>query len=73
MFTLSVKDLAGGMSLIQTLSLQSAKEYLSHTYKKDVGCISLLDLSNGKELCDIQRYGMRCLCSFLFCRRSANI
>jgi len=52
MFTLSVKDLAGGMSLIQTLSLQSAKEYLSHTYKKDVGCISLLDLSTGKELCD---------------------
>lgn len=50
MFTLSVKDLAGGITLIQTLSLQSAKEYLSHTYKKDVGCISLFDLSTGKEL-----------------------
>ena len=52
MFTLSVKDLAGGMTFIQTLDIKSAKEYLSETYKKDVGCITLFDMSTGKEFRD---------------------
>lgn len=52
MFTLSIKDLAGGMTYIKTLEIKNAREQLSIKYEKNVGCITIFDLSTGKELTD---------------------
>ena len=50
MFTLSVKDLAGGLTTLQTNSLPNAKTDLSAIYHNNKDCIILFDLSSGKEL-----------------------
>jgi len=50
MFELSVKDLAGGMTTLQTNSLTNAKKDLSAIYDKRKDCITLFELSTGKEM-----------------------
>ena len=50
MFELSVKDLAGGLTILQTNSLPNAKTDLSAIYHKNKDCIILFDLTTGKEL-----------------------
>ena len=53
MFQLSVKDLAGGMTYLQTSSLELAKDELAELYHNRSGCIILFNLETGSELDNI--------------------